>query len=89
MVALEAMAMGKPVVAYSSGGLREIIENKKTGLLVAKGNLRALIEAVEYLINNPEEAYKIGLRARDRVRSVFTADRMIIEYEKILTNIAY
>ncbi|MGB9831272.1 MAG: glycosyltransferase family 4 protein, partial [Fervidicoccus fontis] len=89
MVALEAMAMGKPVVAYSSGGLREIIENKKTGLLVAKGDLRALTEAVEYLINNPEEAYKIGLRARDRVRSVFTADRMIIEYEKILTNIAY
>ncbi len=68
VVALEAMAMGKPVVAYASGGLREIIENRKTGLLVAKGDLKALIEAVEYLINNPEEAYEIGLRARDRVK---------------------
>jgi glycosyltransferase involved in cell wall biosynthesis len=87
MVPLEAMAMGKPIVAYASGGFREIVKNGETGLLIPRGNIKALIDAVDYLINDPEVAIKMGLKGKDRIKRLFSADRMVMEYEKVLFNV--
>lgn len=43
IVALEAMAAGKPVVTYDSGGLSEIIVDRVTGFLISRGNFKGLV----------------------------------------------
>jgi glycosyltransferase involved in cell wall biosynthesis len=45
IVALEAMAAGKPVVAYDSGGLSKIIVDGVTGFLISRGNFKGLINS--------------------------------------------
>ncbi|MEM2424984.1 MAG: glycosyltransferase family 4 protein [Candidatus Bathyarchaeia archaeon] len=67
LTVVEAMAAGKPVVAYESGGISEIIVNGVTGLLVPKGDVKSLTSAVRYLIENEDIAKKMGREGRKRV----------------------
>jgi len=80
MVALEAMAAGKPVVAYNSGALSEIIVDGLTGFVVPRGNIDALAFAVKYLLENEEVAIKMGIEGRKRVEKLFNLNRMVEEY---------
>ena len=67
LVPLEAMACGKPVVAFKCGGPSESIIHGKTGLLVKKiGDVDAFARAVSYLLDNPEIAEKMGKLGRER-----------------------
>jgi glycosyltransferase involved in cell wall biosynthesis len=61
---LNAMVMGKPVVLTDPEGGSDYIENGKTGLLVPYGDARALREAIQYLMDHPEEAQAMGDRAK-------------------------
>jgi glycosyltransferase involved in cell wall biosynthesis len=88
MVALEAMAMGKPVIAYASGGLREMVVNGITGVIIPKGNINALINSVQILLENPKIAIQMGKNAKELVRERFNKERMVLEYEKILLRYA-
>lgn len=65
---LEAMAAGLPIVATDVGAVPEIIENQKTGLIVAPADARALAEAIAYLIENPEQAKQLGTNAKEAVK---------------------
>ena len=80
IVALEAMAAGKPVVAYNSGGLSEIIVDGLTGFLVPRGNIDELASAVKYLLKNEEVAIKMGMEGRKRVEELFNLNRMVEQY---------
>jgi len=71
LVALEAMAAGLPVVATRVGGLPELIEDGRTGLLVAAGDANAMAAAVTRLLTDPAEAAAMGTAARERVRENF------------------
>ena len=51
-VILEAMAAGLPVIASNTGGIPDIIENEKTGLLIEPGNAQELADAIERLAND-------------------------------------
>ena len=62
--ALEAMAMGKPVVASAVGELLHLIENEKTGLLVEEKNDDELCDGIVKLIQEPEFARVLGKQAR-------------------------
>ena len=64
---LEAMAMGKPVVATAVGGIPEIVTPYVTGYLHRHGNSKELADAVLRLIDNPEEARRMGASAREHV----------------------
>ncbi|MHC4789130.1 MAG: glycosyltransferase family 4 protein [Planctomycetota bacterium] len=68
---LEAMGHGRPVIAFNTGTACEIIEDRKTGLLVPKGDVTALAEAIEELIGDLDAARRIGERARQTVREKF------------------
>jgi len=72
LVALEAQALGKAVVASRVGGIPELIDSGANGLLVAPGDPRALAGAIEELLNNPEKARQLGEIGRARVRDRFT-----------------
>ncbi|WP_219212814.1 glycosyltransferase family 4 protein [Paenibacillus sp. S150] len=72
MTALEGMAFGKPVVAYASGGLYEILHAAGCGgLLVPAGDIGALAERVNSLLAEPGLAAAIGTQARERIAAVY------------------
>lgn len=64
---LEAMALGLPIVATDCpcGGPRTVMENGKNGLLIPIKNQKALEEGINYLIENKEQAERMGECARD------------------------
>jgi glycosyltransferase involved in cell wall biosynthesis len=62
---LEAMAMGKPVVATSVGGIPEVVEDQKTGLLVKPGDPYSLAEAILILIKDIDLREKIAKNGRE------------------------
>jgi hypothetical protein len=73
--ALAAMASGVPVIASRVGGLAELIEHERTGLLVE--TREQLSEALRRLVRNPREAEEMGLRAREVVQQKFSVEAMV------------
>jgi glycosyltransferase involved in cell wall biosynthesis len=67
LVAAEAMAHGKPVVASAVGGLLDLVVDGETGLLVPPGDVEALRAALERLLGDPELRRRLGAAGRDRV----------------------
>lgn len=67
-VALEAMAAGRPVVAFRTGGLPESIVHGETGLLVAYGDEDALADALAQVLSDPALAQRLGDGARRRAK---------------------
>lgn len=69
---LEAMAAGLPAVAGDAGGIPEIVEAGRTGILVPPGDPGRLADAVADLLERPAERTAMGRCARERVRSHFS-----------------
>jgi glycosyltransferase involved in cell wall biosynthesis len=76
-VLLEALAMGRPVVASRVNGVPELIEEHKTGLLVPPRDSQALATAIREMLNDPTAASKMGSEGRAVVRRQFTVDQMV------------
>ncbi|MFH1865781.1 MAG: glycosyltransferase [Candidatus Eisenbacteria bacterium] len=76
-VVLESMAAGRPVVATDVGGNRELIENGVTGYLVPAGDAAGIARHVLELLEDPDLRQRMGAAGRTRVRSRFTAGRMV------------
>ncbi len=74
VVVLEAMALGKPVVATELAGTMDLIESGVDGVLVPAGDSGAFAGAVNRLLENPEEARAIGRAAYRRILSAGSAD---------------
>ena len=76
-VLMEAMALGKPVVATDVRGTRELVENEKTGLLVPYGDVSALAAAMGRLLTDREFASRVGEAARLRVEREFDENLVV------------
>jgi len=74
---LEALAMGRPVVASRVNGVPELIEDHKTGLLVPPRDPQALARAIRDMLSDPAAASKLGAAGRALVQERFTVDRMV------------
>lgn len=83
IVALEAMASGKPVIASRVGGLSEIIVDGKTGVLVPPGDPGALARAIELLLDNPQLAGEMGVRGRRRVEDLYRWEKVVRFLERV------
>jgi glycosyltransferase involved in cell wall biosynthesis len=68
MAAIEALAMGKPVVGFDVGGMSEVIDDGKTGRLVPFGDANAFIDAVLALLFDADLLAGFGQRALHAVR---------------------
>jgi L-malate glycosyltransferase len=77
MVLLEAMALRKPIVATKVGGVPEVIDDRKTGLLVPAGDEYSLAMACLELLDNPIYAAQLGNDARTQVEKRFSAQDMV------------
>ena len=84
---LEAMAMAKPVIACDAGGIPELAENGKDGLLVEARNSRQLAEAILTLLENPAKGREFGEAACRKVRENFSLERMLDQYEKLYASL--
>ncbi len=88
LVLLEAWSAKKPVVAANVGGLSENIESFKNGVTVNPLS-DSISEGINYLLNNPSKARKIGEEGRKMVETGFSwevvARTILKSYEKILT----
>lgn len=82
LVLLEAMACGKPIVATKIGGNPELIENKKSGLLVSAGNSNEIASAVNELLANEKFAKRLGANARTLAVKRFTWEKTAREVER-------
>lgn len=76
LVIIEAMALGRPVIATSGGGPSEIIADDSLGLLVPPEDPGALARAMIALIDAPAQRQKLGARGRELVRAKFSIDVM-------------
>ena len=72
LVILEAMAAGLPVIATREGGIPEVVVDGKTGLLVEKGDVKGLREAVQDLLADLPRAERMGASARMEFASRYT-----------------
>ncbi len=89
LVTVEAMLSGALVIGADCAGTKDIIEDKKTGLLYEPGNYKSLADAIEYALNNRAEMQQIADRGRQRAVENFTtkvnADHVKEIYDKILS----
>ena len=83
LVALEAMLAKKPVIASDAGGLKEVVEDRRTGILVNPNNEEALANAIIELAENPEMRKEYGEEGLMRAETNFTVKK----YVDGLTNI--
>lgn len=83
LVNLEAMLTPLPVIASKVGGIPEIVENGKTGLLVKPESEKSLALALKQLISSPAKRRKMAQAGLKRVHEVFDAKKMAEEYGKI------
>jgi len=82
-VLIEAMAVGKPVVATDSGGVPEIVLHGETGLLVPVRDAAALAEALVALLADPERAREMGRRGMERARKEFDVARVAAMVQEV------
>lgn len=83
LAAVEAMALGRPVVASNVGGLPEIVTPGETGILVVPNDPNALAQALGNLIANPGLVKDMATRARARVEVHFDLDtqmRLVMDH---------
>ena len=78
---LEAMAMGKPLVASDVGGHRELIEPEVNGVLFPAGDSGSLARAVEALLCSPDRSRSLAERASERAGERFSWTRTTAPYE--------
>ncbi len=76
MVVIEAMSLGRPVIATRGGGPSEIIAEREQGLLVPPDDPGALAAAILSLVDDPDLRSRVGARGRERVVSTFAIDKM-------------
>lgn len=83
---LEVMRLGIPCIATNVGGIPEIIENNKSGLLIEPKNNKELIEAINKLSDKNNYEY-FSKQAFERFKTVNNQEKMIDDFEAILLNL--
>lgn len=86
MVIVEAMAMGKVIVASNLGGIPEIIENNKNGFLVDKDDFYKNAELIKKIIEDKELLKKVRENNLEKVKEKYLLDKTIEKLLKIYEN---
>ena len=86
-VVIEGMAAGKPVVATAAGGVLDIIEDGVSGILVPCKDSKAIAQAINGLLSNPDSAKLMGLAARRRVAEKFALQDHVTAVQKVYDSV--
>ena len=82
-VLLEAMVLGKPVIASRVGGIVDVVDDGKTGILVPPNDSAALAEAMIMLLSDGELRKKMGKAGKEKIDAKFSAKTMVNQIEKV------
>ncbi|MCS7064111.1 MAG: glycosyltransferase family 4 protein [Methylacidiphilales bacterium] len=87
---LEALSQGRPVIASNVGAFREIIEHNVNGWIVPVGSVDALASTLQYVITNPQIAFKMGINGWRHAHKKYNSDKHYSEimsiYERLINN---
>ncbi len=87
LVFAEASAAGLPVVGTNVGGITDIVQDKQTGLVVSPKDPEAIVDALEYLYNHPEEGKNMGEYGRKFVQENFSWQSVAERYVQAIESI--
>ena len=76
-IMLEAMALGRPVIATGVGGIYSVIRDGETGLVIPPSNSEILANSILKLLDDPLKARAMGESARELVRQEFRVETMV------------
>lgn len=83
LVAVEAQLCETPVIAFDSGGLRDIVQHDRSGMLVSDQSPAGLASAIDALLANPDRALELGRAGRTAALSVFSPAAAAHRYRTI------
>jgi glycosyltransferase involved in cell wall biosynthesis len=89
LIAAEALAAQRPVIASDASSLPEIVRHEREGWLVPPAQPTALAAAMIAAARAPEARARMGKAGRERVEQHFSLDRMVGDYERLLQNIVH
>ena len=88
LVGIEAMAFGKPVIAFDSGGIRDWLVDGDTGFLVRRGDIKGLAEKILQLLKDNSLASKMGGKGKKRVEECYRkkihVKRLLEVYDEVI-----
>ncbi len=84
---MEGMAAGLPVVTTAAGGVPDLLENGKEGLIVQPGDVLGLSNSMASLLRNREIRQSLGMAAARRAGEKFDVSRMVQAYEGVYENL--
>jgi glycosyltransferase involved in cell wall biosynthesis len=85
---VEAAACGLPAVGSRTGGIVDVIDEGTTGRLVPPGDARALEDALEGILSDPELGREMGAKARERALRLFDAETSLLRYRSLFHEVA-
>jgi len=88
MVCAEAQAVGKPVVAFASGGISEVVAHAETGFLASEGDWRAMAKYVLVLLRDAQLRQGFGVAGRERVLREFDLELRTRALEEIYVRVS-
>lgn len=86
-VIVEGMALGRPVVATQGGGVGEIIDSLKTGILYPPGDSTALAEALRSLMRDPALASRLAAEGRSTVAARFSIEQSVQDLSRVFDRV--
>lgn len=85
---MEAMSLGKPVVATKSGGCSEMVEHGTTGMLVEPQAPAELAEAIKTVLADPQLAKSMGENSRKRFERMFSREQYVEKFQSLFEKLA-
>ena len=83
VVAIEALAAGRPVVATRVGGVPDVVDDNESGFLVEVGDIEALADRLEQLARDPELRARLGATGRERVVPRYRVERLVDDIDEL------
>lgn len=88
LVGIDAMAFGKPVIAFNNGGISEWLQDGKTGYLIPSKDVVALGNKIDYLLCNPQHAEGLGFSGRKLVEKEFNREKYFDELLNLFNQVS-
>jgi glycosyltransferase involved in cell wall biosynthesis len=88
LVGIEAMACGRPVIAFDSGGISDWLMDGETGLLVERGNIEKLADSIELMFVDDGLVGSMGERARQCVDQLYRPGTHLARLDQLYRAVA-
>jgi len=86
-VLVQSAALGKPIVTFDIEGAREVVQPGENGFIIAKGDVPALIRALQYLISDRPQSVQMGEQGRKYVTIEYDKEVMVSQINALYQNL--